>query len=257
MSKASQLFMEKIKRKSEREFSGPSFPLILDGVVHVEGLESFDDKVMKISVAKNNAAIIFNSNSFGHGRCVVNIESGAKLTWVSKSVGAAHQAQWSNIEVHLDDGAAFEWLGVNNLAAGTSMAEQIDIKFNGADANAKVISFFAQENGSSVVQEVNGEIKPASSRCSFEQKSKVLKFGEQSHSLIEPNLKIENDSVKASHGAAHSGLDVLALNAIQSRGFTLDEAKSFLRESFLMSGLLALSFPAHIYSQLAGGDGNE
>lgn len=256
MSKASQLYIAKIKAKSIGHI-GASRPLILDGVAKVELVESVGEKIMAISVEKNNEAIIFNPNSLGHGHCVVKVESDSKLTWVNQSLGSA-QSQWSKIEVVLEDRAMFEWLGVNTLTEGTSMAEQIDIQFNGVDATAKVISFFAQENGSAIVQEVNGEIKPNSARCSFAQKSKVLKFGEQSHSLIEPNLKIENDSVKASHGAAHSGLDASALNAIQSRGFTLGEAKDFLRQSFIQSGLMELNLPEHIQSKLVGWrDGNE
>lgn len=257
MSKASQLFIAKIKAKSIGHINGQIIPLILDGAVNVEVVESVGEKTMAISVEKNNEAIIFNPDSLGHGHCLVKVESDSKLTWVSQSLGSA-QAQWSKIEVLLEDRAVFEWVGVNSLAEGTSMAEQIDIQFNGVDAMAKIISFFAQENGSAIVQEVNGEIKPNSARCSFAQKSKVLKFGDSSHSVIEPNLKIENDSVKASHGAAHSGLDATALNAIESRGFTLDEAKNILRQAFIQSGLDELNLPLYVKSKMVGwNDGNE
>ncbi|NGX45583.1 MAG: FeS cluster assembly protein SufD [Chlamydiae bacterium] len=74
---------------------------------------------------------------------------------------------------------------------------------------------------------------PEAQKSSAEQKSKSLLLSDKARVHTKPQLQIYADDVKATHGATVGHLDETELFYLQSRGFSLEEARKLLVHAFI------------------------
>lgn len=74
---------------------------------------------------------------------------------------------------------------------------------------------------------------PDAQKSSAEQKSKTLLLSDNARVKGKPQLQIYADDVKATHGATVGHLDEKEIFYLQSRGFSLKEARKLLVQAFI------------------------
>lgn len=75
-------------------------------------------------------------------------------------------------------------------------------------------------------------IKPDAQKTAVRQNSRILLLSENAAAFPSPQLEIEADDVKASHGSSVGQLDVAALFYLESRGIPPVQASQLLTEAF-------------------------
>lgn len=189
------------------------------------------DGAVSAKLGAGAIASIVEQMGAGAARVELSLGEGASLRWLTSR--AAGPASSREVNAALDARSSLVMISAFGLAKGESHAELLSVAFAGKSAKAELVGRYAQDEGSSLCQEVLGHIGKSAAGAEFAQSSKTLRFGNPALSLIEPNLKVEVDEASARHGAAHGAVSAEALHALQARGIDEAQALEMLRGAFL------------------------
>lgn len=245
MSKASQAAFESLRAKAAKQSQPTAWRLGVElvGPWAIGGADELPapgqaliwfgaDGVARARLGAAARAAIVEAVGPGSLDIAVSLGDGASLRWLASRESGC-QASSRKIEVELGERALLEMVSSFGLADGESHAEMLGVHFLGKSAAASLVGRYAQDDRSSLCQEVMGHIGKSAAGAQFSQSAKTLRFGHPALSLIEPNLKVEVDEASASHGAAHGAVSPEALHALQARGIEAGDALAMLRGAFL------------------------
>jgi Fe-S cluster assembly protein SufD len=138
------------------------------------------------------------------------------------------------LEVSLEDGADFEFVGAN-IGAGVSTNEIVTkVKHVGVGARSRQ-TIRSVLNGKAIGSYLGKvEVARGAQQSDAEQSVKAMLLDRGATANCKPELEIFADDVKCAHGASVGELDPMQLFYAQSRGLDPVSARTLLLEGFVM-----------------------
>jgi Fe-S cluster assembly protein SufD len=138
------------------------------------------------------------------------------------------------LEVSLDEGAAFELFGAN-IGAGLSTNEIVtNVKHIGEGGRSRQ-TIRSVLNGKAVGSYLGKvEVARGAQQTDAEQSVKAMLLDRGATANCKPELEIFADDVKCAHGASVGELDAMQLFYAESRGLDPASARALLLEGFIM-----------------------
>lgn len=139
-----------------------------------------------------------------------------------------------DIQLQLDkDGKRMEWLGIMNARVRGEYELDLVINHKVPNTIGRVEVRGVAENGARVI--IKGLVKitkEAQETDSF-LSMKILLLDKKSSAVVEPELEIEANRVKASHAASVGKIDPEHIFYLASRGINEEEARHIIINGFL------------------------
>ena len=165
------------------------------------------------------------------GRTRFDLGAQSRLRTLTCANGGAYGRHRLDIPLN-QEGAAIECLGVS-LLQGTETFENythIDHVIGGCDSQQTYKSILAGESRSVFSGQIN--IRPQSQKANSNQLNQNLLLSEKAEAITQPQLMIEADDVKATHGATIGQLSEDEMFYLLSRGINRKTAVAMLAEAF-------------------------
>ena len=222
---------------------------------------------------KTRAEIVFQRTAPKHSEILMNIvceiDAGrqAKLAWNTIEQNAS---QLLATRAYLEEGSAFEMVSINENSAVDRNETYVYFKGKNASCSLSGLSVLSGNSGSHYLATVHhkapectsrqfyknilaGEAKseftslvhvyPDAQKSDSNQLNRNLLLSDKARAYARPQLKIDADDVKATHGAATGYLDENELFYLQSRGLNLELARLVLIFGFAEEVLQLIKLP--------------
>lgn len=112
----------------------------------------------------------------------------------------------------------------------------IDVFHNEEKTKSKVINHGVNMNNNQLDFIVNGTIYKNSLNCICNQDNKIISI-KDNHSIIKPNLIIDNNQIEASHSAYIGSFKKEEIFYLMSRGISKEDCNKLLLRAFLLGNM--------------------
>ena len=159
----------------------------------------------------------------------------ATLAWLFVGLGAR------TTQAHVRTNAGSNSTITNNAVLYGTRDQEFDIhvatNHTGPGSTSNMLTRSVLDGTSRAVYHGLIHIGPHAPNCDSYQKDEVILLSDTAGADAIPNLEIQNNRVRCTHGASIGKLDEEKLFYLTSRGITTDEAKRMITEGFLFAML--------------------
>lgn len=153
-----------------------------------------------------------------------------------------------HLEIHLDEpGAEVDLKGFVHASDSMSIDHTVTIVHHAEQTSSNQYVKSIADNKSKVKLISNVKLEQSAKQASADQLTKSLLLSEQAEIEAKPILEVDQDDVKASHGASIGSLDKQALFFLQSRGLSKTEAEQTLLTAFMQEMKVLIPQEFHGY----------
>ncbi|MAF51291.1 MAG: hypothetical protein CMH64_04340 [Nanoarchaeota archaeon] len=200
------------------EDSKEEIKLNLDKEVEIKIIVGKSSEVKVVSFSKKNKNV------------EIDVDDNGKIDWIDFSLGEGVK---SYVKTNLN-GINSEGNSLNIVFGDNSSEFELDNKVvhKGNNSKSDMVVRAVMNEKAKVMQTGLVKVSKNAVNCEGYQKSDVILLSEDAYAEAVPNLEIENNEVKCSHGATVSQIDEDKLFYLQSRGLSLKEAKRVIVEGF-------------------------
>lgn len=221
-------------------------------------------RIVVVLGAGSKAELLFDfsgkeKNALMNTAVQVRLEPNANLSCSMAQHGGEGTVQFLNLKVSQAEGSSFEWVGFT--AGGRMTRNEATVDFEGSNAFASISGLALLDGDSQAFQHafIHHKMPHCTSRQIFknilagksaaefdslvhvwrganqsdsEQLDKNLLLSKTARAWSRPQLKIDTDDVKASHGAATGQIEKNELFYLRSRGLSKEAARFLITYGF-------------------------
>jgi Fe-S cluster assembly protein SufD len=172
--------------------------------------------------------------------CMLNYEaaaSHAQLHWFFCGIGG------DTTQVHINTDAGDRATVINNAAVVGTGTQQFDVHVStnhiGSYTRSDMLTRSVLDDEARAIYHGLIHIGQDAPECDSYQKDEVILLGDRASADAIPNLEIQNNKVRCSHGATIGRLDEEKLFYFRSRGIEKEEAKRMIMQGFLETLFIA------------------
>ena len=200
--------------------------------------------VIEVRVAENAKLKIAFLQNASHGssdesQWHAEVEKGASFEYIEITLGEGHIQNTLDIRL-AGVGASASLNGLSVLSGGAKNLNQTLVTHASPETTSRqlykdILSDSARSEYSGVVHVTRKAVKSDSN-----QQCRNLLLSDSARAYSRPQLKIDTDDVKCSHGSATGQLPASELFYLRSRGLSMDEARAILIAAFAEEVILTL-----------------
>lgn len=200
-------------------------------VVFVNLRKNFD---LNVDI-KNNSNVtlsFFTNNEISSSNININIDEGSTLTTYFADFANSDFKLVANVNLN-GEGANCVW----NLASLSKNVERknidVSVIHNHSNTYSKINNFGVSKDESRLVFSGICHIKNGSHNSKAHQNAKIMVFDEKCDSIAKPILKIDDNSIEASHAAVVGKISDDQLFYLTSRGLSMPQARELITFGYL------------------------
>lgn len=205
-------------------------------------INSFEDKVIEISsfdelnltlLSDSKLTLkVLNLNNETNGKLSAKVHSNAKLDVIYADFGSGSVKVQSVVDL-VEEGATCDW----KLAALSNKKDikEFDISFNhfAPHTTALMDNYGVARDESTLLFKGINHIHENCPQSETRQNAKIIVFDPKANGKASPALRIDENDVKASHGAVVGQLSSDHMFYLMSRGLTKNEARELITLGYL------------------------
>src|SRR3989344_113201 len=209
---------------------------IIDSSISDENSSGFRNQIVEIIVKENAKVEYISVQNFGNeeynfSRKRAHVEKDGSLQWIDCCIGGKFTQ--SLIKTYLN-GENSESKSLSVVYGDANQCFDINSETVHAASRSKsdmLTRVVLNENAKAIYRGLI-KVNPKAVKCEGYQKDDTILLSDQAEADAVPNLQIENNDVKCSHGATISQIDDTKLFYMMSRGIDEKNSKKIIVEGF-------------------------